>query len=42
MPELDGYESEILHGVYRTDLYNNTQYGYHRTPPSPGLSTPVD
>jgi predicted phosphodiesterase len=42
MPELDGYEAEILHGVYRTDLYNNTQYGYHRTPPSPGLSTPVD
>jgi predicted phosphodiesterase len=30
MPELDGYESEIIHGVYRTDFYNGTDFGYHR------------
>ena len=30
MPELDGYEAEIIHGIYRTDLYNNTEFGYHR------------
>jgi predicted phosphodiesterase len=32
MPELDGYEAEIIHGIYRTDLYNNTDFGYHRRP----------
>ncbi|MEV4266853.1 metallophosphoesterase family protein [Kribbella sp. NPDC049584] len=33
MPELDGYEAEIIHGIYRTDLYNNTEFGYHRRTP---------
>ncbi|WP_328331831.1 metallophosphatase family protein [Kribbella sp. NBC_00382] len=32
MPELNGYEAEILHGVYRGDLYSNTTPTYHRRP----------
>ncbi|TDO55025.1 putative phosphodiesterase [Kribbella sp. VKM Ac-2527] len=30
MPELNGYESEILHGVYRGNLYDNETPTYHR------------
>jgi predicted phosphodiesterase len=29
MPELDGYESEILNGIYRTDFYAGTSATYH-------------
>jgi hypothetical protein len=32
MPELAGYESEIIHGIYRGDLAANTPPTYHRTP----------
>ena len=32
MPELDAYESELLHGTYRGDLYSNTTPTYHRRP----------
>ena len=31
MPELAGYESEIIHGIYRGDLAANTPPTYHRT-----------
>ena len=34
MPELTGYESEIIHGIYRGDLYSGTTPTYHRPPPS--------
>ncbi|WBQ05343.1 metallophosphoesterase family protein [Kribbella sp. CA-293567] len=30
MPELNGYEAEILHGVYRGDLYADEAPTYHR------------
>ncbi|MFF0339023.1 metallophosphoesterase family protein [Kribbella sp. NPDC004875] len=30
MPELDAYESEIIHGLYRTNFYSGTPDGYHR------------
>jgi predicted phosphodiesterase len=30
MPELAGYEAEILHGLYRGDLYKNITPTYHR------------
>ena len=29
MPELDGYEAEIIHGVYRTTFYAGRQHTYH-------------
>jgi predicted phosphodiesterase len=32
MPDLDGYENEILHGIYRGDFYANTPPTYHRPP----------
>jgi predicted phosphodiesterase len=34
MPQLDGYESEILHGIYRGDLYADELPTYHRRPPA--------
>jgi predicted phosphodiesterase len=33
MPQLDGYESEILHGIYRGDLYADELPTYHRRAP---------
>jgi predicted phosphodiesterase len=30
MPELDGYESEIIHGLYRRNFYSGTPDSYHR------------
>ncbi|ONI67678.1 metallophosphatase family protein [Kribbella sp. ALI-6-A] len=35
MPELNGYESEIIHGVYRGDLYSGETPTYHRPPHRP-------
>jgi diadenosine tetraphosphatase ApaH/serine/threonine PP2A family protein phosphatase len=32
MPELDGYEAEIIHGIYRGDLYAGDTPTYHRRP----------
>ncbi|WP_433013202.1 metallophosphoesterase family protein [Kribbella sp. CA-294648] len=32
MPELNGYEAEIIHGIYRGDIYANTTPTYHRRP----------
>jgi diadenosine tetraphosphatase ApaH/serine/threonine PP2A family protein phosphatase len=32
MPELNGYEAEIIHGIYRGDLYANETPDYHRRP----------
>lgn len=34
MPELNGYEAEIIHGIYRGDLYANETPDYHRRPRS--------
>lgn len=30
MPELDGYEAEIIRGVYRTTFYAGREPRYHR------------
>ncbi|GAA1568995.1 metallophosphoesterase family protein [Kribbella hippodromi] len=37
MPECDGYESELIHGLYRTNLYTGIPRAYHgrRTPTIP-------
>jgi diadenosine tetraphosphatase ApaH/serine/threonine PP2A family protein phosphatase len=32
MPELNGYEAEIIHGIYRGDIYAGTTPTYHRKP----------
>jgi predicted phosphodiesterase len=32
MPELAGYESEIIHGLYRGNFYANHPHTYHRRP----------
>ena len=32
MPELDGYEAEIIRGIYRGNLYANESPDYHRRP----------
>lgn len=32
MPELDGYEAEIIRGVYRTTFYAGRAPRYHRKP----------
>ncbi|TCO46066.1 hypothetical protein EV646_10787 [Kribbella antiqua] len=32
MPELAGYEAEIIHGLYRGDLYADQPRTYHRHP----------
>ncbi|GAA1563413.1 metallophosphoesterase family protein [Kribbella sancticallisti] len=32
MPELNGYEAEIIHGVYRGNIYANRTPTYHRRP----------
>jgi predicted phosphodiesterase len=32
MPELDGYEAEIIHGLYRGNHYANEPHTYHRRP----------
>jgi len=41
MPELDGYESEIIHGIYRGHLNAGTTPTYHRRshPPAPASAT---
>jgi predicted phosphodiesterase len=39
MPELAGYESEIIHGIYRGDLYANTPPTYHRRTTKPAEAT---
>jgi hypothetical protein len=35
MPELNGYEAEIIHGLYRGNLYANETPTYHRRSPAP-------
>jgi hypothetical protein len=30
MPEIDGYEAEIIHGLYRGNHYANEPHTYHR------------
>jgi len=32
MPELPAYESELLHGIYRGNFYDNETPAYHRHP----------
>ncbi|MEU4390856.1 metallophosphoesterase family protein [Kribbella sp. NPDC023855] len=40
MPELNGYEAEIIHGIYRGNIYANTTPTYHRRPhPTPAMAS---